>query len=72
MTWEPIDTAPKDGSVVAVWNANQPDIVRYARWGLSRSTMPTSGCWLSRSRCPLTHLPTHWISLAPPPRSRQG
>lgn len=62
--WQPIETAPKDGTVIAVWNPQQPDLVRYARFG--HFTLNHRE-WLTLRGTAMTWVPTHWIELPDPP-----
>lgn len=63
MEWEPIETAPKDGSQVPVWN---PDNY-YGCW-------PFMGEWDVRSQTWRIHIdgqiiyPTHWLRIPEPPK----
>lgn len=74
MTWQPIETAPKDGRRLLVmwpyWHGNAPGIAWYCGG---------SGGWDS-DRC-LTPIhenvaperdPTHWMPLPEPPHTTEG
>jgi hypothetical protein len=76
-SWQPIETAPKDGTVIDVWlgNASKSDVLFYCTPGTRRSCgwhwsngkfRPTMGL-----QTPAVFIvPTHWQSLpSPPPES---
>jgi len=60
MQWQPIETAPKDGRDVFIWN----DGPYIARW-----TNPDGmfGWWDDSGEVGLQHHPTHWMPLPAPP-----
>lgn len=66
--WQPIETAPKDGTKVLAWADNpcwsEPAI---AFWG--RSNPLNMAEWLG-GHCSIRHIdqPTHWMPLPPPPQ----
>lgn len=63
MTWQPIETAPKDGTLIlAAWDKSQAvSIVSYAK-------EPTGGFfWLTDDDC-FVSTPTHWMPLPEPPK----
>ena len=68
MDWQPIETAPKDGTKVLVWSNsnvwNEPDV---AYWG--RSNPLNQPAWAG-GHCRVSHIdqPTHWMPLPPPPK----
>lgn len=60
--WQPIDTAPKDGSEIELWDGS----VRRARWGdriVGKINLP---CFLSRGIT--VAYPTHWRPLPKGPQ----
>jgi hypothetical protein len=70
MEWQPIETAPKDGTrILAYW----PDIYAnssavqcetwWGPWGNSKSTWQTVWEWADGPNCP-----THWMPLPEPPQ----
>lgn len=65
--WQPIETAPKDGTVVGVWNRYQPEIVKYARWGNLKTSSVQMG-WVSRAGIEGSYTPSHWMPLPAPPQ----
>ncbi len=83
MDWQPIETAPKDGTVVDVWI----DSSRYSDCWFGRPThmcgeagkycdcCPTYDGWcdifgyLTGEDGRKTESPSHWMPLPPPPRS---
>ena len=70
MEWQPIETAPRDGTTILVsrYNPTWGWIVGYARWSETRGI----GGWISHGfydppgNLGLAH-PTHWALLPPPP-----
>lgn len=54
--WQPIDTAPRDGTEIVVYTADL-DAMGVAWWEHGQWTVGESG-WE----------PTHWIPVPPPPR----
>lgn len=63
--WQPIETAPKDGTVVLLWckpPKNRGTRTRIARFAYNR--------WSSHSSCHALQ-PTHWMPLPDPPKDVQ-
>lgn len=73
MEWQPIETAPRDGTAIFVWATREgwrdnPRMVA-ARWYHSANSWYVYGCgptkhseqWLDSCN------PTHWMPLPPPP-----
>jgi hypothetical protein len=58
--WQPISTAPKDGSFILIFEADDgtTGTVRVARW--RDDTIPTG--WTGSE-----HAPSHWLPLPQPP-----
>lgn len=74
--WQPIETAPKDGTIIDVWlgDADESDQAFYCSEGSRRSPNWT---WRHGKFRPLGGLnvtmpvfvrPTHWMPLPEPPR----
>jgi hypothetical protein len=61
--WWPIDTAPRDGSRVLLWQVNGPHA--YATTGSFREYLPGAPDWRGSAGTPFT--PTHWMPLPEPP-----
>lgn len=65
--WQPIDTVPRDESI----------LVFTARWGPIIAELSSEfGEWLSRMQCPVAlkdedEQPTHWMSLPVAPEGRE-
>jgi hypothetical protein len=72
MKWEPIETAPKDGTLIDVWVSEER--VTDVRWMIMRQVEGWY-CWATNehgeSRLILVEkehgTPTHWMPLPPPP-----
>jgi len=66
--WQPIDTAPKDGTAILIWPAKSSfygdDTISYiVRW------QDWKGCWIEASGEEYdTFYPTHWMPLPAPPK----
>ncbi len=73
MTWQPIETAPKDETSIDVWVESHGIAYRIADvWWNPDDTMPLGGCWWDKDADygdggPLTGVPTHWMPLPAPP-----
>ena len=61
MRWQPIDTAPKDGTSILVWSPT-PEQADVAWWA------DGPGCWLDNYGKYLTDEPSHWMHLPDGPR----
>lgn len=67
--WQPIDTAPKDGSDVLAWGPRwkQPDYIHFRNGGWCEWVGLDTGEWE-----PITFsesfLPTHWMPIPEPPK----
>ena len=57
MTWQSMDTAPKDGSEILLWDAGKFAVVGY--WNVLSSHWTTGDYVL---------VPTHWMPLPEAPR----
>jgi hypothetical protein len=68
MEWQPMETAPKDGTVIGVWSAREPGIVRRAAWGRFGKSQHYG--WITATKgCYLSNVPTHWMPLPAPPEA---
>ena len=77
MTWHPIETAPKDGTIFDVWlgDAESADVSFYCSPGTRRSTdwawrdgkfRPLGGLNVTM---PVFVVPTHWAHRPNPPQT---
>ena len=76
MTWQPIETAPKDGTAILVWNG--PNIGFYTHKGdmgvaiWREQALPGKDRmrWCAQDCCDgvTTYEPTHWMPLPDPPK----
>ena len=74
MTWQPIDTAPKDGTPILGWDGEHIAICywyQYKLQSLFRSRRVSGGWYLSTTggmqEDSGSWLPTHWQPLPAPP-----
>ena len=72
MTWQPIETAPKDGTMVDLWGINhlthnkRGERIVNASWGVCTDWMGNElEDW--RHGRGEDYQPTHWMPLPPPP-----
>lgn len=75
MKWQPIETAPKDGSVFLAWFPWYGGNVEKCRWDTQRFAKrpnpyfaPDSERWLG-VRPARENQPTHWMPLPDPPNA---
>jgi hypothetical protein len=70
MEWQPIETAPRDGTrLLCVWACAWGPMV-YEGWCQGIGTARDGGdFWRSHSLVPVSGRPTHWMALPPPPQS---
>jgi hypothetical protein len=59
--WQPISTAPKDGSEILVCRAGAEDIFEFIAWN------PILRAWLDRNAEPHEGA-THWLPIPPTPK----
>lgn len=68
--WQPIETAPKDGTrVLAIWGKHGTQIIYWYSWEERPEYLVKAGaCWKPENqRCPINATPTHWMPLPHPP-----
>ena len=72
LEWQPIETAPKDGTQVLLLAKGPPECPRFQVQGafIRRYTMPIRGVWESVGRTIET--PTHWMPLPTLPKQEGG
>lgn len=63
MTWQPIDTAPKDGTYILAFDGE--DYITIVSWAQYHINKGKRGCWLDRENDPW--ILTHWQPLPAPP-----
>ena len=68
--WQPIDTAPKDGTEILGWNYHLGRHI--VSWAVQPCHNPHPA-WIS-STCRTNHLdpPTHWMPLPTPPNTGES
>jgi hypothetical protein len=80
MKWQPIETAPKDGTdIIVMYIHCETQIVHAAFWLEANldDELDETGWWtydwseVSRSKMDDHYTPTHWMPLPPPPTDEQ-
>jgi hypothetical protein len=70
--WQPIETAPKDGTAILLWPYNPGDA--YGGYALKEVALgyytPDEEWFNPEQRCPFE--PTHWMPLPEPPEDIQA
>lgn len=74
-TWQPIATAPLDGTYVLVWPPTWTGVISCARWSLDEYAKRPRPFWkrtddMGRVTLSRDKPPTHWALLAPPTNDR--
>lgn len=63
--WMPIETAPKDGTVIDLWDAAYEYRICDCQWIMQS----TEGYWVRRDgHCAEIEVVTHWMPLPEPPK----
>lgn len=62
MDWQPIETAPKDGTQILAWDGFNFDLCEWS----APERRPQDACWWIDNDKGSMH-PTHWQPLPPPP-----
>jgi hypothetical protein len=65
--WQPIETAPKDGTEFDVWNAYSEERIANVRWDGKHFVHWWIGGFDSMDYCRIER-PTHWMPLPAPPK----
>lgn len=65
--WQPMETAPKNGSFVWAWNPHQPEVMRRLRWGRRLNGRLKTEDWVTHKGCVTSYEPTHWLPAPPVP-----
>lgn len=71
--WQPIETAPKDGTCVMVWPPTWNDVASCAKWDRDEYVKRPRPYWrriddLGRASTSRDKPPTHWQPLPQPPK----
>ena len=75
--WQSIETAPKDGSYLLLWEQySEAPFVGYwscGSWSVSHEHVDAEGGWDGANVVDALSMPiTHWMPLPPPPTSAEG
>lgn len=74
--WQPIETAPKDGTPILIHCPNSRRPVQEVAWHIPYEGA-TQGCWqtpwgpVGRGYIILESSPKHWMPLPPPPKESE-
>lgn len=68
--WHPIETAPKDGQLIFLWNPKEPAVSKFGKW--ARHLETSHFCWTSPKNISYSNLPTHWMPLPAAPAIAAG
>lgn len=68
--WQPIETAPKDGQLIFLWNPKEPAVSKFGKW--ARHLETSHFCWTSPKNISYSNLPTHWMPLPAAPAIAEG
>lgn len=69
--WQPIETAPKDGTwVLLLWPMTRTNVMVSGKYYISARDFEEM--WLSQPSVESTHEPTHWMPLPSPPTQDGG
>lgn len=67
--WRPIETAPRDGSLVLLFSPIQPRTIAIGWWHSSNVTVAATGGWWGAHGVGAYRGPTHWMPLPDPPKA---
>lgn len=71
--WQPISSAPRDGTWVVLYDAEQYRPVHVRNWRAAETNgKPVSGWWDEYSQYRPSFRPTHWQPLPQPPAASEG
>lgn len=65
MTWQPIESAPKDGTIIDLWARGLTGMRRVA------DCQVRNGEWYCRAHFDIVRHATHWMPLPDPPETGQ-
>lgn len=66
--WLPIETAPKDGTVIGGWRPTQPGNIVRIKWAHHLAMPGQPLCWVTATKSiAISHLPTYWMPLPAAP-----
>lgn len=73
MTWQPIETAPKDGTLVLLYEPDNDEELIDARifvglWNDARDAKFYGTAWECAEYSAFNHYPTHWMPLPEAPK----
>lgn len=67
MAWQPIETAPKDGTAFLGWLPDRQGFVARQDIGICSWSEWGGGIWSLGGHTSVTSQPTHWMPLPEPP-----
>ena len=65
MNWQPIETAPKDGGTMILWEPSLNDKVTTGYWYKNILSWRDGDWWIEGGQ--ITGQPTHWMPFPEPP-----
>jgi len=65
--WMPIETAPKDGTMILTCSCNTVYYPQTSVWASYHPNAEGKQCWRTDRVCGDKLNPTHWMPLPPPP-----
>lgn len=68
--WQPIKTAPKDGSEILLAHANSVWVDQWIPSTSYEVRNGEGGCWMMCDQWTTPEIPSHWMPLPEPPTSK--
>ena len=74
MNWQSIDTAPKDGTEIALWCKNADLLLLKCKWekNMWRTWEIDGFDGMDWCKLEVYELPTHWMKIVPPEKEVDG
>ena len=65
--WQPIEKAPRDGTVIGGWNIKKPGVLMFVKWTHHLASKNQPKCWCTATHSiAVSHPPTHFVLLEAP------